>query len=71
MTMNDAANKIRVAGHKGPHPEAYHRAVYDRLQEATRGLDGKAYKEALTNELEVIGRESATPGKDLNTLLTR
>lgn len=35
MKLDDALNKIAVPGHKGPHPEAYHQAVFDRLSSAT------------------------------------
>ena len=35
MTLEDAANKVEVPGHSGPHPEAYHKAVYTRLEKAT------------------------------------
>lgn len=42
--LDDAINKINVPGHKGPHPEAYHGAIFDRLQAATKGLGGEDYK---------------------------
>ncbi|WP_420127656.1 AHH domain-containing protein [Longimicrobium sp.] len=71
MSMDDVANTVVVPGHKGPHPAAYHSAVYDRLTNAVRGKDGLAYRQALTEELQAIGREAATPGSLLNRLLTR
>jgi hypothetical protein len=71
MDMDDAANKVFVPGHKGPHPEAYHSAVYDRLVNAVRGKNGAAYRDALDKELRAIGREAATPGTLLNRLITR
>jgi hypothetical protein len=70
MTLKDAANKVRVPGHHGPHPEAYHQAIYDRLRAATNGLSGRAYKDALCKELDAIAKDAATVGSALNKLLT-
>lgn len=71
MTLEDGLNKVYILNHRGPHPEAYHQAVYDRLVSATNGLSGYAYKNAIESELGVIGREASTPGTLLNRLLTR
>ena len=71
MTLEDAANKVEVPGHKGPHPEAYHTAVFRRLQDATEGLSGEAYTRAFRSQLEAIRTEAATTGTPLNNLLTR
>jgi RHS repeat-associated protein len=71
MTLKDAANKVRLPAHKGPHPEAYHREVFDRLNDATRGLRDKAAQDALTKELGKLGEECATAGTRLNKLLTQ
>jgi hypothetical protein len=71
MTLEDAANKVEVPGHKGPHPEAYHNEVFRRLSTATYGLTGDPYTRAFRSELEAIRAEAATPGTMLNNLLTR
>jgi hypothetical protein len=71
MTLDDALNKVSVPGHRGPHPEAYHQAVFDRLNSATDGLSGSAYGDALRSELKSIGREVQTPGSHLNQLVTK
>lgn len=71
LGLEDAANKIRIPGHHGPHPEAYHQAVYRRLVEATEGLSGAAYRDALLKALDELGIESITPGTFLNNLLTQ
>jgi hypothetical protein len=70
MTLEDEANKVLVLGHGGPHPEAYHQAVYERLATATEGLQGDAYTTALRAELDVLAVEASTAGSLLNTLLT-
>ncbi|MBZ0143937.1 MAG: AHH domain-containing protein, partial [Rhodocyclaceae bacterium] len=70
MTLDDLANKVRVPGHFGPHPEAYHQAVFDRLTAATQGLSGDAYGTAFRTELAAVLTESATEGSVLNLLLT-
>jgi hypothetical protein len=71
LTLEDAANKVRIPAHAGPHPEAYHKEILDRLDEATRGKRGSEYKAALLDELHAIAREANTPGTKLNTLLTK
>jgi hypothetical protein len=71
MTLDDAENRVRIPGHEGPHPEDYHRQVFDRLLRATEGLSGDAYSAALRAELERIRAEAATPGSPLNRLIVR
>lgn len=71
MSMQDVLNKVRVPGHKGPHPEVYHQTVFDRLQSATKGLDGNAYKQAFQKELAAIREEVASPGSFLNSLVVK
>ena len=59
-----------LPGHAGPHSEAYHREIFDRLQSATDGLSGADYKAALSKELEVIAVEASAIGSRLDKLLT-
>jgi RHS repeat-associated protein len=66
----DADNLVRVVGHHGPHPEEYHQIVLDRLTQATRGLNGSAYAQALRKELRSIKSEAQQPGSTINRLLT-
>jgi len=70
MDLQHELNKISVPGHVGPHPQAYHQMVFDKLESATRGLDGPAYRDALQAELRNLGREIQTPGSTLNKLVT-
>ncbi len=71
MNLDDALNKIAVPGHKGPHPEAYHQAVFRRLESATSGLNGGAYRHALRTEMQAIRGELQTPGSLLNQLVRK
>src|SRR6185503_9711035 len=71
MSLQDLENKVAVPGHRGPHPQAYHEAVFKRLSAATEGLSGEAYTSAFKAELGVIKEEVATAGSELNKLLTR
>ena len=71
MKLEDSLNKIAVPGHAGPHPEAYHQAVFDRLLSATNGLSGPAYRDALQTEIRAIGRDIQAPGSVLNQLVTK
>lgn len=73
MSLQDQANKVFVDGHKGPHPQEYHEAVYDRLENAVKDLSKNTpgYEQALRSELESIKIEVATPGTDLNNWVTK
>lgn len=71
ITLDDAANRVRVPGHRGPHPEEYHREVFDRLSRATEGLSDSTYVTAFLAELDAIRTEAATAGSALNRLLVR
>jgi hypothetical protein len=72
MTLEDAANKVVVAGHKGPHPQAYHdEAVYRTLSDATTGLSGGEYTKAFQASLAHLRTEVSTPGTWLNRMVTR
>jgi hypothetical protein len=72
MSLNDPANKVRIRGHRGPHPQEYHEEVYERLDRATsmcRTL--QQCQQALTAELQRLAREISEPGSRLNKLVTR
>jgi hypothetical protein len=71
MTLEDVENKVIVPGHGGPHPELYHRAVFQRLSNATSGLSGRAYASAFRSELDAIKTELMEPGSALNLLVVR
>ncbi|MFM7855821.1 MAG: AHH domain-containing protein, partial [Flammeovirgaceae bacterium] len=64
-------NKVKVPGHKGPHPDEYHEAVFKRLIDATEGKKGKDYTEAFEKTLEVLQKEVSTKGSELNKLITK
>jgi len=71
MSLNDPVNIVRVKGHKGPHPQEYHEAIFQRLSDATEGCRTmQQCREALTAELSRLGKEIATPGTELNKLVT-
>jgi hypothetical protein len=69
MTLEDAANRVRIPGHRGPHPEAYHREVFNRLSRATEGLSDVGYGPAFRAELDAIRVDATTRGSALNRLL--
>jgi hypothetical protein len=69
IALNDAINKVRLPGHRGPHP-AYNAAVYDQLFNATKGLRGKKFNEAFDKALEAVRQETLVPGSVLNKLAT-
>jgi len=72
MSMEDPANKMPLPGHYGPHPEQYHRLIHKELLEATLTcrsvVDCRA---SLTARLRKLAKLIATPGTELNQLVTR
>ncbi|WP_235216623.1 AHH domain-containing protein [Archangium violaceum] len=38
MSLDDPANIVYLRDHKGPHPEAYHSEVFQRLNEAMEAV---------------------------------
>lgn len=71
MSLNDPDNLVVVTGHRGPHPEKYHRAVFDRLVRVAGTLDGSELETALRNELRTIARELRDTSSEMYRLLTR
>lgn len=72
MSLNDPANIVKVAGHKGPHPQEYHQRILDRLNSAMRDCGTMSQcREALTRELRMLARQISSEGTRLNKLVTR
>jgi hypothetical protein len=72
MSMEDPANKMPLPGHYGPHPKRYHELVFRALRDATAGCRSVVECRAvLTDELRRLTRQIATPGTELNQLVTR
>jgi hypothetical protein len=72
MSLNDSANKVRVKGHQGPHPQEYHEEVYERLRRAMQDCGSiQSCQEALRAELRELAQEISTEGSYLNELITR
>ncbi|AGC47919.1 hypothetical protein MYSTI_06646 [Myxococcus stipitatus DSM 14675] len=72
MELKDPENIVRVSGHKGPHPQAYHEHVHDRIVVAL-GSCRKVVdcRKALTVELRRLASEVQTPGTRLHRLVTQ
>lgn len=72
MTLNDPANLVRIRGHEGPHPEAYHKAVFRRVQKALSTCRSPPQcREMLVEELKTLSEELLTPGNTLRRLVTK
>jgi hypothetical protein len=72
MSMKDPANTVSLPGHRGPHPEEYHQAVYRHLDDATASCPNQqACAVALRQALRELAAEISTKGSRLNKLLTR
>jgi hypothetical protein len=71
MRLTDRENIVPIQGHRGPHPQRYHEIVYDRLDGALSTCRTIAEcRTRLTRELHALAEEIATPGTELNRLVT-
>ncbi|RFZ92853.1 hypothetical protein D0C36_15795 [Mucilaginibacter conchicola] len=68
--LNDAINKVKVLGHRGPHPDEYHKEIYNRLIDAVEGLKGEKYLKAFEATLNQLSEEVSKQGTRLNKLIT-
>ncbi len=72
MRLKGPENIVPIKGHKGPHPQRYHEIVYERLDEAMSGCRTLVEcRGKLTRELRALAGEIATPGTELNRLVTQ
>ncbi|WP_439328998.1 AHH domain-containing protein [Corallococcus carmarthensis] len=72
MTLEDAANKVRLDGHEGPHPGQYHEKVVLRLERAvSRCRSTESCRSSLMTELAKIANELLTQGSDLRGLIVK
>jgi hypothetical protein len=71
MRLKDRENIVPIQGHKGPHPQRYHEIVYERLRETLGDCSSIAEcRPVLTRALDRLAKEIATPGTELNKLVT-
>lgn len=72
MTLEDAANKVRLNGHEGPHPERYHREVIRRLDRSVaRCRTTETCRASLMEELAKIANELLMPGSPLRSFIVK
>jgi hypothetical protein len=72
MSLDAAENLVYLAGHKGPHPEAYHEEIYRRIEAAVgRCRTLEQCRRSLRQELRDIAEEVCTPGTRLHQLITK
>lgn len=72
MSMKDPANTVSLLGHRGPHPEEYHQAVFRHLKAATENCPNQqACAVALRKALRELAAEISDTGSLLHKLLTR
>ncbi|MDC0710546.1 AHH domain-containing protein [Stigmatella sp. ncwal1] len=72
MSLEDAANKVRLNGHEGPHPERYHKDVVDRLERAVEHCrTTETCRAKLMRELAKIADELLTPGSPLRSFIVK
>lgn len=72
MTLEDAANKVRLKGHEGPHPERYHAEVIRRLERSVaRCRTTENCRASLMKELARIANEFLTQGSELRSFIVK
>ncbi|WAM23340.1 AHH domain-containing protein [Myxococcus sp. NMCA1] len=72
MTLEDAANKVRLNGHEGPHPEFYHNEVLQRLNRSVaRCRTTESCRASLMKALAKIADELLTPGSELRSFIVK
>ncbi|SEM32697.1 A nuclease family of the HNH/ENDO VII superfamily with conserved AHH [Stigmatella aurantiaca] len=72
MTLDDPANTMPLQGHYGPHPKRYHEIVHEALDDATATCRSVVEcRAALTDQLRRLAKQIATPGTELNRLVTQ
>jgi HNH/ENDO VII superfamily nuclease len=72
MDLDDPANRVYLAGHQGPHPEAYHEVIYDTLRRALARCNSVEHcRSTLTTALQDLAQEVCTPGSRLHQLVTK
>lgn len=71
MRLTDPQNIVPIEGHQGPHPRRYHELVYSRLEqmmgECRSLVECRVH---LKGALKKLAHEIATPGTELNRLVT-
>jgi hypothetical protein len=72
MSLDAAENLVYLKGHRGPHPEAYHREVYAKLVAAVEDCEtASRCRSKLMEALKRLADEVCTPGSRLHTLVTK
>jgi hypothetical protein len=74
LKLNDPFNIVPVFGHKGPHPQEYHKEVFSRLfnnLQLTKSLTLSSRQTQFRIMLMQLSTECVTPGFKLNSLLIR
>jgi A nuclease family of the HNH/ENDO VII superfamily with conserved AHH len=72
MSLDAAENLVYLKGHKGPHPEAYHREVYRILGAATEDCEPISLcRSRFAEALRRIAEEVCTPGSRLHRLVMK
>ncbi|MFP2933587.1 AHH domain-containing protein, partial [Pyxidicoccus sp. 3LG] len=72
MTLDEVENIVPIQNHKGPHPEAYHKRIYDALSAVLETCHTVPQCQlVLKAELRRLAKQIATPGTKLHTLVTK
>jgi hypothetical protein len=72
MSLQDPANLVYLRGHQGPHPEAYHAEIFNRLEDALGECETASQcRSRLESELKKLAGDVCTPGSRLHWLATQ
>jgi hypothetical protein len=72
MRLDASVNLVYLKGNKGPHPEAYHEAVFEKLNRELRDCGSVSRcRDKLLQALGKLAEEVCTPGSRLHRLVTK
>jgi len=64
-------NIVKVINHQGPHPDEYHKYIYNRLVKATsKAKNDEEFRALFIKELKRLGKECQRVGSRLNKMIT-
>ncbi len=72
MELDEVENIVPIRNHKGPHPEVYHRHIFNEVSRVMSRCQGTAQCQVMLKKLlGELAKEISTPGTKLHQLVTR
>lgn len=72
MELDEVENIVPIRNHKGPHPEVYHRYIFNEVSRVMSQCQSMAQCQVMLKRLlKTLAEDIATPGTKLHELVTR